>query len=29
VPYHGRMHSVNLTLPPLGILILRHAPTEA
>ena len=28
VPYHGRMHSINLTLPPLGILILRHAPED-
>jgi 1,4-alpha-glucan branching enzyme len=26
VPYHGRMHSINITLPPLGVLLLRHAP---
>jgi 1,4-alpha-glucan branching enzyme len=24
VPFHGRPHSLNLTLPPLGILVLRH-----
>jgi 1,4-alpha-glucan branching enzyme len=28
VPFHGRPHSLNLTLPPLGILVLKHA-TEA
>jgi 1,4-alpha-glucan branching enzyme len=28
VPYHGRVHSINLTLPPLGLLVLRHAPDE-
>ncbi|MGH7505302.1 MAG: 1,4-alpha-glucan branching protein GlgB [Longimicrobiales bacterium] len=26
VPYHGRLHSINLTLPPLGMLLLRRAP---
>ncbi|MEK7247239.1 MAG: alpha amylase C-terminal domain-containing protein, partial [Chloroflexota bacterium] len=26
VPMHGRLHSVNLTLPPLGAVILRHEP---
>jgi 1,4-alpha-glucan branching enzyme len=24
VPFHGRPHSINLTLPPLGILVLKH-----
>ena len=24
IPYHGRMHSLNVTLPPLGILVLRY-----
>jgi 1,4-alpha-glucan branching enzyme len=26
VPYHGRDHSLNLTLPPLGVLVLEHEP---
>jgi 1,4-alpha-glucan branching enzyme len=26
VPFHGRPHSLNLTLPPLGMLVLRHEP---
>jgi 1,4-alpha-glucan branching enzyme len=25
VPFHGRPHSLNLTLPPLSILVLKHA----
>jgi 1,4-alpha-glucan branching enzyme len=29
VPYHGRLHSVNLTLPPLSMVVLRHAPDAA
>jgi len=29
VPFHGRPHSLNLTLPPLGILVLRHEPSSA
>ncbi|HSJ15493.1 MAG TPA: alpha amylase C-terminal domain-containing protein, partial [Longimicrobiales bacterium] len=29
VPFHGRPHSLNLTLPPLGILVLRHEPADA
>jgi hypothetical protein len=24
VPHHGRPNSVDLTLPPLGVVILRH-----
>ena len=28
VPMHGRLHSVNLTLPPLGAVILRREPAE-
>jgi 1,4-alpha-glucan branching enzyme len=24
IPFHGRPHSLNLTLPPLGIIILKH-----
>jgi 1,4-alpha-glucan branching enzyme len=24
IPYHGRLHSLNLTLPPLGLLVLKH-----
>jgi 1,4-alpha-glucan branching enzyme len=28
VPFHGRPHSLNLTLPPLGILVLQHEPVE-
>jgi 1,4-alpha-glucan branching enzyme len=28
VPFHGRPHSLNLTLPPLGILILKREPTS-
>jgi 1,4-alpha-glucan branching enzyme len=24
VPFHGRPHSLNLTLPPLGLLVLKH-----
>jgi 1,4-alpha-glucan branching enzyme len=26
LPYHGRDHSVNLTLPPLSVLVLTHDP---
>ena len=26
VPFHGRPHSLNLTLPPLGILIMKYQP---
>ncbi|CAN5746617.1 1,4-alpha-glucan branching protein GlgB [soil metagenome] len=26
IPFHGRPHSLNLTLPPLGVLILKHEP---
>ena len=26
VPHHGRPHSIDLTLPPLGVVILRHEP---
>jgi 1,4-alpha-glucan branching enzyme len=26
VPVHGRPHSINLTLPPLSVLVLRHEP---
>ncbi len=30
VPYHGRPHSIDVTLPPLAVVILRHEPaTEA
>jgi 1,4-alpha-glucan branching enzyme len=29
VPFHGRPHSLNLTLPPLGVLVLKHQPDEA
>ena len=29
VPFHGRPHSLNLTLPPLGMLVLKHEPGEA
>jgi 1,4-alpha-glucan branching enzyme len=29
VPFHGRPHSLNLTLPPLGVLVLRHDPAPA
>jgi 1,4-alpha-glucan branching enzyme len=28
VPFHGRPHSLNLTLPPLGMLVLKHEPAE-
>jgi 1,4-alpha-glucan branching enzyme len=28
VPFHGRPHSLNLRLPPLGILVLQYEPTE-
>ena len=28
VPFHGRPHSLNLTLPPLGMLVLKHQPGE-
>ena len=28
VPFHGRPHSLNLTLPPLGMLVLKHEPGE-
>jgi 1,4-alpha-glucan branching enzyme len=28
VPFHGRNHSLNLTLPPLGVLILQHEPVS-
>jgi 1,4-alpha-glucan branching enzyme len=28
VPMHGRLHSVNLRLPPLGAVILRHEPKQ-
>jgi 1,4-alpha-glucan branching enzyme len=23
IPYHGRPHSINLTLPPLGVIFLK------
>jgi 1,4-alpha-glucan branching enzyme len=26
LPYHGQDHSVNLTLPPLSVLVLQHDP---
>jgi 1,4-alpha-glucan branching enzyme len=26
VPHHGRPHSIDLTLPPLGVVIFRHEP---
>jgi 1,4-alpha-glucan branching enzyme len=26
IPFHGRPHSLNLTLPPLGMLVLKHEP---
>jgi hypothetical protein len=26
IPYHGRLHSLNLTLPPLSLLVLKHDP---
>ncbi len=29
VPYHGHYHSLNLTLPPLGALLLKRDPTGA
>jgi 1,4-alpha-glucan branching enzyme len=29
VPFHGHPHSVNLTLPPLGMLVLKHEPGAA
>src|SRR5687768_15558809 len=29
VPFHGRPHSLNLTLPPLGIIVLKHEAPEA
>jgi 1,4-alpha-glucan branching enzyme len=28
VPFHGRPHSLNLTLPPLGVLVLKHEPNQ-
>jgi 1,4-alpha-glucan branching enzyme len=28
VPMHGRMHSVNLRLPPLAAVIFRHEPDQ-
>jgi 1,4-alpha-glucan branching enzyme len=28
IPFHGRPHSLNLTLPPLGILVLKHEPQQ-
>jgi 1,4-alpha-glucan branching enzyme len=28
IPFHGRPHSLNLTLPPLAVLILQHEPTD-
>ncbi|HSJ15008.1 MAG TPA: 1,4-alpha-glucan branching protein GlgB [Longimicrobiales bacterium] len=28
IPYHGRMHSLNLTLPPLSVLVLRRGTEE-
>jgi 1,4-alpha-glucan branching enzyme len=28
VPFHGRPHSLNLTLPPLGMLVLRYETDE-
>jgi 1,4-alpha-glucan branching enzyme len=28
VPFHGRPHSLNLTLPPLAMLVLKHEPAE-
>jgi 1,4-alpha-glucan branching enzyme len=29
VPFHGRPHSLNLTLPPLGMLVLKYEADEA
>jgi 1,4-alpha-glucan branching enzyme len=29
VPFHGRPHSLNLRLPPLGILVMKHQPEES
>jgi 1,4-alpha-glucan branching enzyme len=29
VPFHGRPHSLNLTLPPLGMLVLKYEAEEA
>jgi 1,4-alpha-glucan branching enzyme len=26
MPFHGRPHSINLRLPPLGMLVLKHEP---
>ena len=28
IPYHGRLHSLNLTLPPLSLLVLKHGQAE-
>jgi 1,4-alpha-glucan branching enzyme len=28
IPSHGRNHSLNLTLPPLSIIVLQHAPRD-
>jgi 1,4-alpha-glucan branching enzyme len=29
IPFHGRPHSLNLTLPPLALVILQHQPNES
>jgi 1,4-alpha-glucan branching enzyme len=29
VPHHGRPHSIDLTLPPLAVVILKHEPTRS
>jgi 1,4-alpha-glucan branching enzyme len=26
VPHHGRPHSIDLTLPPLAVIMLKHQP---
>jgi 1,4-alpha-glucan branching enzyme len=28
VPFHGRPHSISLTLPPLAVVVLQHAPAS-
>jgi 1,4-alpha-glucan branching enzyme len=28
IPFHGRPHSINLQLPPLGMLVLKHEPGD-
>ena len=29
IPFHGRLHSLKLTLPPLSVLVLAHGEAEA